>query len=113
MNTPLQSPRWTDMPEFDRFMAISELSLPDATMVQISDVVHKGEAGVAVTAGNLFGSSTILVADCRAALEALQVLCEAARAREHCRTEAQLEKHRIKASDYGWKLLPNKEKASG
>ena len=101
----LLTPRWLDQPDFECFEAVTELNMPNAMMVQIAKVTYKGEYGYIVSAGNLFGSQTIMVPDADEALLALNVL--------------QIQARKVDASPSktlplsikkfpGWKLLPNK-----
>jgi len=109
----LQHPRWTDMPDFEEFNGLADLAIDGPAMVQIAEVTYKGKKGVIVSAGNLFGSQTIMVSDCREALLALNYLRDTCAARERCKTDEQRNKYTITASEHGWKLLPNKEKENG
>jgi hypothetical protein len=102
----LQTPRWLDQPDFDRFIPVTELHMEGAMMVQIADVVFKGHSGVAVSAGNLFGSQTILVPDFREALVALNVLqLQCRKLDSAARNNKPAEP--MSVSSYGWQLLPN------
>ena len=101
---PMKLKAWTDQPDFDSFEGICDLVFaPEAIKVQVADVVWKGEAGVAVSAGSLFGSQTIFVPNYREALHALMVTCLSAK---FC---AKGKDASISAKKYGWKLLPNHE----
>lgn len=105
----LQHPRWTDQPEFEEFNGLLDLAIDGPFMVQIAEVTYKGRKGVAVSAGNLFASQTILVPDCREALQALNVLREASFTLDRVKPE-QRAQYKISVSRHGWEMLPNKEK---
>lgn len=96
---------WNDQPAFDHFNSLACIWLTHVH-VQVADVVYKGKNGVAVTAGNLFGSSTILVPTHRQAFIAIEKLSELAQRRaENPKLEEQ-----IKASDLGGEFIPNTER---
>jgi hypothetical protein len=108
----LQHPRWTDQPEFEEFDCLLDMLLDGPTMVQVAEVTHKGKTGIAVSAGNLFGSQTIMVPDHRQAFKALEFLQETCGRLERCKTEEAAKKCALSVSEHGWELLPNKEKAN-
>lgn len=104
----MKKPGWCDMPSFDEFDGLLRINVGDGLTVQVAHVTYKGAKGVAVTAGNLFGSETILVPDLGDALKAMGMLHEQSFKRSQCKTEEQIKKCSLGIKEFGWKLLPNK-----
>ena len=110
----LQHPRWADQPEFEQFNGLLDLALDGFLMVQVAEVVYKGEDGIIVSAGNLFSSQTIMVQDYRDAFRAIDFLTDACYAMDHkCLGDEWRKKYMAEAQMNGWNWLPNKEKENG